>query len=432
MMKVLMTAYACEPDRGSEPGVGWGWAYSLAPLVDLTIVTRANNQPVIDAWYAANDPDGRLRRPTFVYHDPPAWVISLKKRGWLPVQLFFGIWILGAVRRLIGGIGDYDIVHHGTFSAITLPGLWWTSKVPVVIGPVGGTAMVRDSYLPLYGKRAWKERIRAFLIRRWKWCPWIRLSFGHSKLILCANTESEGMIEPVYPGKTRTMTEIGAHRKDITETVEDRSRPSALTLVWIGQMEPWKAWDITLRALARALGRLKPGESIRLTLLGRGRQEAEAAALAAELKLGDHVKFLKRIPLEELNQLIDDADAMLFSSVKDTSGTVLLESMSRGKPVICIRHQGAGDISTDDCSIRVEPGGMDETIEGFASAMLRLLREPGLAHRMGVASRERVLDNYVWDVKAERLVGYYRELLGQGGSVTADAGEDPPRKPLTF
>jgi glycosyltransferase involved in cell wall biosynthesis len=412
-MKVLMMAYACEPERGSEPGVGWGWAYSLPRHVDLTLVTRANNREVIEEWYARNDPDGMIQRPEFLYHDPPAWLIRLKKRGWLPVQFFFAIWIWGAVRRVRPRFGEFDVLHHGTYSAISLPGLFWTDELPVVIGPVGGTAIVRDDYLELYGDREWKERLRAFIIRHWKWCPWIRRSFGHAKLILCANTEARDMIEPEYPGRTHVMTEIGAHRADVVAEVSEVKQPGLLNLVWIGQVEPWKAWSITLRALAQAVQQLEPGERIQLTMLGRGRQERDAESLARELELGDHIRFLRRIPLEELQMLISNADAMVFSSVKDTNGTVVLESMSKGKPLICIRHQGAGDITTDECAIRVESGTMEETIKGFANAMLRMLREPGLATRMGVESRKRVLTDYVWDVKAERLAGFYQNLVDE-------------------
>ena len=35
-MKVFLSAYACEPGKGSEPGVGWSWAQGLADRVELT------------------------------------------------------------------------------------------------------------------------------------------------------------------------------------------------------------------------------------------------------------------------------------------------------------------------------------------------------------------------------------------------------------
>ena len=49
-MKVLLSAYACEPNKGSEPGVGWNWAIEIARLGHkVWVLTRANNQPSIDS-----------------------------------------------------------------------------------------------------------------------------------------------------------------------------------------------------------------------------------------------------------------------------------------------------------------------------------------------------------------------------------------------
>ena len=49
-MKILAIAYACEPNRGSEPGVGWNWVKLISAIsnCELSVITRANNQRVID------------------------------------------------------------------------------------------------------------------------------------------------------------------------------------------------------------------------------------------------------------------------------------------------------------------------------------------------------------------------------------------------
>ena len=83
-----MTAYACEPEKGSEPGVGWGWANGLASHVDLTVATRANNQPVIEKYYSENPGYPGGARPKFLYHDPGSLAIRLKKKGIMPTQVF--------------------------------------------------------------------------------------------------------------------------------------------------------------------------------------------------------------------------------------------------------------------------------------------------------------------------------------------------------
>ena len=42
-MKVLMSAYACEPGKGSEPAVGWNWALQAARRHEVWVLTRGNN-----------------------------------------------------------------------------------------------------------------------------------------------------------------------------------------------------------------------------------------------------------------------------------------------------------------------------------------------------------------------------------------------------
>ena len=49
-MRVLLSAYACEPNKGSEAGVGWHWALEIARLGhEVWALTRANNRAPIEA-----------------------------------------------------------------------------------------------------------------------------------------------------------------------------------------------------------------------------------------------------------------------------------------------------------------------------------------------------------------------------------------------
>ena len=414
MKKVLVTAYACEPEKGSEPGVGWGWSNALAAHVDLTVVTRANNQEVIEEWYERTDPEGKLRRPRFEYYDPPRWALWLKRKKILPVQMFFGLWKLGVALRYRRRLGEFDLIHQLTYGSIVFPGLWWRSPKPVVLGPIGGTSTVSENYISLYGKRIWKERFRAFVIRHWDLLPWARLSFRRADLIACSNSEANEILAKRYPGKTETMTEIGAERSRVTLGELPKHEGNDLKLVWIGMVEPWKAWSIAIQAVRRANDLLGDEGTVSLTMLGRGQEEGAAHALAEKLGLGERVTFFQRIPLDDLHDLIEKSHAMVFSSVKDTSGTVVLEGMGHGKAMLCINHQGVGDMTTDETAIRVEPGTIEETVEGFAEGMVRLAKDPELRERMCLASRERVLEHYVWERKAERFLTFYEKALESG------------------
>lgn len=404
-----MTAYACEPEKGSEPGVGWGWANGLSPHVDLTVATRANNRPTIEKYYTENPDYPGGRRPTFLYYDPPDFFVQIKRKGILPTQIFFAIWKLGVMWRYRKQLCDFDLYHHLTYSSIRLPGLWWFASKPVVVGPVGGTSTVSPNYISFYGTRAWKEKVRALMIRSWKLVPWVRFSLGRAGHIVGSNSEAAHMMAQLYGDKVSQITEIGVDRKDVA-TQEAMPSFDRLELVWIGMVEPWKGWPIALKAVARAKAILGDEKTLRLRMLGRGRDESAAATMVSELGITDEVKLLKRIPLEELNQLIVTSHIMIFSSVKDTSGTVVLEAMCKGKPLICLNHQGVGDMTTDNTAIRIEVSSLEETVENFANAIVSLAKDEALVKRLGAASRERVLSDYVWDEKAKKMNHIYRQL----------------------
>ena len=88
-LKVLISAYACEPNRGSEPEVGWQWALQMARFHDVTVLTRANNRVAIEAGLASLR--GRQPLPDFAYHDRHALLMRLKRRLGA-TQLYYLLW----------------------------------------------------------------------------------------------------------------------------------------------------------------------------------------------------------------------------------------------------------------------------------------------------------------------------------------------------
>ena len=96
-MKILAIAYACEPNRGSEPGVGWNWVrqVSKSENVEMTVITRANNQKVIENFYRKNAKDNTR----FLYYDLPESILKYKS-GDRGIKFFFSMWQLGVIRYI--------------------------------------------------------------------------------------------------------------------------------------------------------------------------------------------------------------------------------------------------------------------------------------------------------------------------------------------
>src|SRR4051812_41404394 len=90
-MKILLSAYACEPNKGSEPGVGWNWALALSERgYNVHVLTRSNNREAIER--VRMRPDSRL---TFYYYDLPQ-----RLRFWKHwpggIYLYYLWWQIGA------------------------------------------------------------------------------------------------------------------------------------------------------------------------------------------------------------------------------------------------------------------------------------------------------------------------------------------------
>ena len=107
-MKILISAYTCEPGRGSEPEVGWHWAREIARHHEVWVITRSNNRDVIESGLVRSpDPSMNL-----VYVDLPRWA-QFWKRGQRGVRHYY-LWQFIALRRaqVVHKTVRFDLVHH--------------------------------------------------------------------------------------------------------------------------------------------------------------------------------------------------------------------------------------------------------------------------------------------------------------------------------
>jgi glycosyltransferase involved in cell wall biosynthesis len=402
-VKLLISAYACEPNRGSEPGVGWEWATRLAARHEVTVITRANNRAVIEAELGQ---DGSAGSPRLLYVDLPDFLMRLKKRGILPVPLYYLLWQLSARIAVHGRLREFDLVHHVTFNGFRFPGAWWHTGIPVVLGPLGGGSIASSSYRRCFGSRWFSEWLRGLSVRCWRLNPWTLASLLSSDAVLAVGREmaerfaslgiqADLMLETAVPSGLEAEPEAipGATRKDF---------------LLVGNLEPWKAWQIAFDAYALAVAQDMTGQ--RLIVIGSGRQLAAARERARELGLDEQINFQGSLPREQLWDRVRTARGLVFSSVRDTSGNAALEAMALACPVLCFRHQGVAWMTDDSCAFRIPPGGWDASVEGFAQGMLKLAADDVLVETMGRHGRKRAMEEFSWDAKIQKIEAIYQRI----------------------
>src|SRR5208282_3662094 len=94
-MRILLSAYACEPGRGSEPGVGWGWATELARSGhQVWVLTRTDNRAAIERDTGASGPC-----LSFIYYELPEWVQRWRRFSAVK-PLYYILWQWAAARYI--------------------------------------------------------------------------------------------------------------------------------------------------------------------------------------------------------------------------------------------------------------------------------------------------------------------------------------------
>src|SRR6516165_1751388 len=153
-MKLLISAYGCEPNRGSEYAIGWNWTTEAHRLGhEVCVLAHPIHR---DAIAAAVREDAALKEIRWVFPEPDYW----SPKWW---RTYYPLWqkaALRAAKALHREVG-FDVVHHLTWGGVRAATFLGSLGPPLIIGPIGGgetsPAMLRDG-LTLKGRIL--ERLR--------------------------------------------------------------------------------------------------------------------------------------------------------------------------------------------------------------------------------------------------------------------------------
>ncbi len=169
-------------------------------------------------------------------------------------------------------------------------------------------------------------------------------------------------------------------------------------LVTVAMMRAGDKTD-SYRRLAATLALLPPGLDWHLTVIGDGPQRAEVQAMFADLP-PDRLTWRGLQSRPEIAATLAHASAYIWPGCGEAYGLAYLEAQAAGVPVIAQRTAGVPEVVADgETGFLTEPG--DDA--AAAAAILHLLTDPALQHRMGQAARLRVLRDHSLAGAAQRL-----------------------------
>jgi glycosyltransferase involved in cell wall biosynthesis len=362
-MRILAFAYACAPQEGSEPGVGWTWSRMLAKLGDTWVITRANNKEAIEAALEDLPNAGNLN---FAYVDLPAWA-RFWKRGLKGLRPYYLLWQLQALltaRRLHRDI-RFDLVWH-----VTIANAWLGSAAPLVgppfvYGPVGGGVKIPPLLLGALGLRGVLYEVARSAARGA--CrylnPLARVAWRRATLILVQNEETRCWFPKNYQAKAEIFP--NAVLEKAIGTSRRRTRPHEMTAVFAGRLLPWKGVSLAVRSLS-----VLPGW--RLLICGSGPDEDRIRWIIARRALQERAHLIGRLSRDRLHELMEtEADVFLFPSMHDDGPWAVAEAVSLGLPVVCLAIGGPPVLGARGVQVSTPR----RTVEALAREVLRVSAE---------------------------------------------------------
>ena len=409
-LRVLISAYACEPGKGSEPGVGWNMSKEMAKLHDVWVLTRANNREVIEKELAEHPVKGLH----FIYYDLPKWAMWWKKGG-RGVQLYYFLWQL-----LAGTVvkhEEFDCCHHLTFNQYRTISFGYFGKWPLILGPVGGAETIPK---PLWGDLETISRAHEFfrILGLDRVILFLLSSVKRGSLTyVFSNPGSKRKVERWVRGKSAVLPAIAINPEDFKNpALRTECSDSQFKLLYAGHAEDWKGLLIFLRSVAELKKEPKLSQVSLLVQLIGVRSSNERRKLnrwITQLDLLNEVEVIDFMPRSELIDLMGQCSLSVYPAFRDSGSMSVLEACALGCPVVCFDTPGQ-EVFPSDLICKVPAlDNYEKTKTAFADKLVWAIEHPEVAERMAEQARKFVLEEMTWANKVKIMSELYFKCIGE-------------------
>ena len=405
-MKILISAYACEPNKGSEPFLGWRWSNEIAQHNEVWIITRENNRNSIEQ-YMANRQKENIH---FVYVDINGFARKIKK-GQRGIQLYYYLWQKKAyivAKELMNDI-QFDLVHHLTFGAFTQPTYMYKLGIPFVWGPLGGgEKLPRIKGRKMDLKSRLYEIVRVMQMHVYRILPCTQGALKAASKILVTTEDTLKLIPTRYIDKTEIFQSLGIDDDFMSKKIERSKDNEKIKVLMVGRFISWKGFDIGLDAFIKAS---KVNDNLELYLRGNGELKEYILSKAKGL-LNKKVFYVDTdFAYDMMFSFYRGFDIFLNCSLHDSGCLALLEAMSAGLPIICVDTGGPHVITNSNNAIKIKPCDIKSLTNKLAEAIITLSYDHHRRKEMGNESERIIQNEFKYDVKYRHLRDIYREVI---------------------
>jgi glycosyltransferase involved in cell wall biosynthesis len=409
--KVLFIAFACEPGRGSEPGIGWGFVDEMSRRRPVWVIVDEEFR-VATQHYLATKHSQHPIHATFVGLPKLQWI----KRWFLGMNIYYYLWQFLAARigRRLHQEVHFDLVQHVSFERYWMHSAGALIGPPFLFGPVGGG---ETWPLSMKADMSVRDRLQAYfwtVVRTvMEQDPFLRRTIRKAVAVIPSIPATKSHIERLG-GRTLDPMMCLAPKQSATPARDIAQSNGPFRFISIGRLPKWKGAHLGIKAFAKAFGPDSNcnNREAEFVIIGTGSELNHLKSLAKSLGVANQVRFLGDLPYSECLMHLAQANAMIHPILRCSAGLVF-ESLSLGVPVVC-NDIGLSAMVIDSSSGAVirTVNGPNQVVDDIAATICEwttnhehfdLLRK-GALERSGQLCREK---------RGDRLDEIHRQLIGQ-------------------
>ena len=405
-LKVLLGCYACEPYRGSEPGMGWNFVFSIAKYHNVHVLVDECEFKESLTSFSQKNPD--VFSNITLHFIPRKLHETLRKIYPPSFYWFYRNWQKQAYlyAKELDKVENFDIVHHITLSGFREPGYLWKLGKPFVWGPLGGftdTPWCLLGGLGVYGAFFLATRnIINFFHKRWGRLS--RLAAKNSFAILTSTHSAQQEIRKFWNREAILMNEVGLENSDVVQQSSVHEEGTPLKVCWAGVHEPRKALDLLLKALPYCK------EKIEVHVLSKGPRTQVWKKLAQKMGVEDCVIFHGFVSREKSFRIMAESHVFCITSVREDTSTVVFEAFRYGLPIVALDHCGFAAVIDESSGIKIPIKSKKQVIRDYALNLDFLAANEDVRQRLAAGALRRCLD-FTWEAKMKVINEIYSQAV---------------------
>ena len=404
-MHILYIAYSCSPYHGSEDKIGWKVPVEAAKHNQVTVITKEEQRPYIEEFLQEQP----LKNIHFVYVDIPAVFKKIFRNGFYSGRL--GVWNRRAflVAKQICSKETVDVIHQ--IAPVEFRNIGNFGKIPgvkFVCGPIAGgqrTPAALRSY-------TCRHRIAETVREAVNVCSVLAYRLGRKlqrcDYLLLANQETWDYldVEKVSSCPKKILTDVSIDRDDLAEPRGQKTGAVSCEFLVVGRLVYLKGH----RFLLDVLETLPQEMDYTCTIVGDGPERVSLEYAVSQKHLEDKVKILGAVPYQRIADVYRQADVLVMPSLREATGSVLLEAMANGLPVVTINRFGGASILDENNGWLYDGYDLESCSAALRDALLDCINRPEEVARRG-RNAAKTARQYTWEERMRQYQEIYNDLI---------------------